>query len=141
MRVVCLPLLLGAVIATGACGTPPAPPPAATALPEAVAAPGPAASFVNRVWRAVAANGQPRDELYVFLSGGTLVITSSTGTPMVGRWAHVGERITMVEAGVEHTADILALTTDQFRIRSYNPGEPLELLFVPADREPRHMPR
>jgi len=139
MRLVCLPLLLGAAI-TAACGTPPAPPVAADP-PEAIVAPGPAVSFVNRVWRAVAANGAPRDELYVFLSGGTLVITSLTGTPMVGRWAHVGERITMVEDGVEHTADILALTADEFRIRSYNPGEPLELHFVPADGAGRPISR
>jgi hypothetical protein len=135
MRVVCLPLLVGAVLTTLACGTPSAPPVAAT--PPAVAPSAPPVSFVNRVWRAVAANGAPRDELYVFLSGGTLVITSSTGTPMVGRWAHVGERVTMVEEGVEHTADILTLTADEFRIRSYNPGEPVELHFVPADGEPR----
>ena len=136
MRVVCLPLLVGAVLITLACGAPPAAPPAAAA-PPVVAPPAPPVTFVNRVWRAVAANGAPRDELYVFLSGGTLVITSSTGTPMVGRWAHVGERVTMVEDGVEHTADILTLTADEFRIRSYNPGEPLELHFVPADGPPR----
>ena len=135
MRFVSLPLLLGAALVTVACGTPPAP--AAVAPPAVVAPPTPPATFVNRVWRAVEANGAPRDDLYVFLSGGTLVITSSTGTPMVGRWAHVGERVTMVEAGVEHTADILTLTADEFRIRSYNPGEPVELRFVAADREPR----
>lgn len=134
MRFVCLPLLLGAALVTTACGTPSAPPPAVAAPPATVAPPLPKVSFKNRVWRAVEANGAPRDELYVFLSGGTLVITSLTGTPMVGRWAHVGERLTMVESGIEHTADILALTADEFRIRSYNPGEPVELRFVPADR-------
>jgi len=131
MRVVCLPLLVGAALVTLACGTPPVLTPA-TPDPEPVTAPVPPVSFVNRVWRAVEANGAPRDDLYVFLSGGTLVITSATGTPMVGRWAHVGERITMVEDGVEHTADVLALSATEFRIRSYNPGEPVELRFVPA---------
>jgi hypothetical protein len=137
MRFVSLPLLLGAALVALACGTPQAPTPAAVAPPAVVTPPAPPTSFVNRVWRAVTANGAPRDELYVFLSGGTLVITSSTGTPMVGRWAHVGERVTMVEEGVEHTADILTLTADEFRIRSYNPGEPVELHFVPADAAPR----
>ena len=135
MRVVCLPLLAGAALFTLACGSPAAPPP--VAAEPAGATPLPPATFVNRVWRAFEANGQPRDALYVFLSGGTLVITSPTGTPMVGRWAHVGERVTMVEDGVEHTADILTLANDEFRIRSYNPGEPVELRFVPAQGEPR----
>ncbi len=135
MRVVSLPLLAGAALLALACGSPAAPP--VETAPPVASPPAPPATFVNRVWRAVAANGVPRDELYVFLSGGTLVVTSSTGTPMVGRWAHVGERVTMVEAGVEHTADILTLTADEFRIRSYNPGEPVELHFVPADAPAR----
>ncbi len=135
MRIACLPFVLVLAGVLAGCGTPAPPPPAATE--PAATIPAPPATFVNRVWRAVEANGEPRDALYVFLSGGTLVITSPTGTPMVGRWAHVGERVTMVEEGVEHTADILTLTAEEFRIRSYNPGEPVELRFVPAEGERR----
>ena len=54
---------------------------------------------------------------------------------MVGRWAHAGPGLTMVEDGLEYTTDILSLTGDQFHIRSHNPGVPVEIRLVPADRD------
>lgn len=132
MRMPLWPVLAGVAVATLACGTPPAPAPAATPAPVVTPAPVARVSFVNRVWRVA---GADNDQLYVFLSGGTLVITSATGTPMVGRWAHAGPGLTMVEDGFEYTTNILSLTGDEFRIRSHNPGQAVEIRLVPADRD------
>ena len=135
MRILLWPVFAGIAAVTLACGTPSPPAPVPTAAPAAAAAPVARVTFVNRVWRVVDAQGTATEQLYVFLAGGTLVITSSTGTPLVGRWAHAGPGLTMVEEGQEYTTDILSLTADEFRIRSHNPGVPLEIRLVPADRD------
>lgn len=135
MRILVWPVLAVVAVATLACGTPPAPAPAATSPPVVTPAPVARVSFVNRVWRVAGVDGVATDQLYVFLSGGTLVITSATGTPMLGRWAHAGPGLTMVEEGREYTTDILSLTGDEFRLRSHNPGQPVEIRLVPADRD------
>ena len=76
-------------------------------------------------------------QLYVFLSEGTLVIASAGGTPAFGRWSRTGEGLTMVEEGRSYPTDIVSLTADEFRIRSHNPGQPVDIRLVPADRDPQ----
>jgi hypothetical protein len=38
----------------------------------------------------------------------------------------------MVEEGIEYNVDILGIASDEFRIRSLNPGGTLDIRFVPA---------
>ena len=70
--------------------------------------------------------------LYVFLSEGTLVITSPNSRPMLGKWTHDGKLFTMVEEGIPYKIDIRTLTADEFKIVSHNPGGALEITLVPA---------
>ena len=39
---------------------------------------------------------------------------------------------TMAEEGVPYKVDVLKLSKDEFRIRSNNPGEPVEITLVPT---------
>ncbi|MBA2351368.1 MAG: lipocalin family protein [Pseudomonadota bacterium] len=93
---------------------------------------GGAVSFVNRVWQVENSSGVAPGTLYVFLSEGTLLITSANSTPLLGTWKYEGGELTMVEEGRPYKTDILQLSADEFRIRSNNPGEPVEVRLVPA---------
>jgi hypothetical protein len=95
-------------------------------------APRAAPSFVNKVWSVEASNAVAKGQLYVFLSEGTLVIASSSGTPALGSWKREGDSFTMLEEGIRYPVEILELTHDRFRIRMKNPGEPVELTLVSA---------
>jgi hypothetical protein len=79
-----------------------------------------------------ASNGVARGQLYVFLSEGTLVIASSSGTPALGSWKQEGGLFRMVEEGIAYPVEILELTQDRFRIRMKNPGEPVEMTLANA---------
>jgi hypothetical protein len=91
-----------------------------------------AVSFVNKVWRVSNSSGVAPGTLYVFLSEGTLVITSPNSKPALGTWKYEGGALTMVEEGILYKVDILNLSEDKFRIRSNNPGDPVEITLVPA---------
>ena len=90
------------------------------------------ATFVNRVWRVADSTAVAPGQLYVFLSEGTLVMTSPSSTPSLGTWRRAGNGFTMVEEGRPYRVDILALTDQEFRIRSHNPGQPVDIRLVPA---------
>lgn len=108
--------------------TPEGPPP--TAEPAAPAAAPVAAPdvFVDVVWRVAESPQVQQGQLYVFLSTGALVIASANGTPMIGSWtAENGRLATMTEEGVTYPIEVLALDANQFRIRSLNPGQPVEI--------------
>jgi hypothetical protein len=94
---------------------------------------GQAATFVNRVWSVAESKQVARGELRVFLSEGTLVMASTHGTPALGTWRAREGGLTITEEGLEYQVDILELTEDAFRIRVHSPGEPVEILFRPAD--------
>jgi hypothetical protein len=94
----------------------------------------PAPSFVNKVWRVESSNTVNPGQIYAFLSEGTLVITSPTGTPVLGTWKQEAEAFTMAEEGTAYSVEILELTEDRFRIRMKNPGEPVEMTLVLAAR-------
>jgi len=79
-----------------------------------------AVSFVNTVWRVSNSSSVAPGTLYVFLSEGTLVITSPNNKPALGWWKYEGGALTMVEEGISYKVDILKLGKDEFRIRSNN---------------------
>jgi len=99
---------------------------------EAVASP----SFVNKVWRVSESSAVAPGTLYVFLSEGTLLITSDHSKPALGTWTQDGGGLTMVEESIAYTVDILNLSAGEFRIRSHNPGGAVEIRMVPAAAVP-----
>ena len=56
-----------------------------------------AVGFVNKVWRVSKSSSVAPGTLYVFLSEGTLVITSPNSKPALGRWNYKNGAFTMVE--------------------------------------------
>jgi hypothetical protein len=109
--------------------------PPAAAEPAPIGAPEPAraaATFINKVWAVDDSPTVARGQLYVFLSEGTLVIASGTGTPSLGKWKQENGLLTMTEEGIAYPTDILELTADRFRVRSHNPGEAVEIGMVLA---------
>lgn len=90
-------------------------------------------SFIDTVWRVSDSPGVARGTLYVFLSDGTLVITSRNSKPMLGTWKGIGYSLTMVEDGIEYPTEVMSLTKDEFKIASKNPGGRLEITMVRAD--------
>ncbi|MGI8922625.1 MAG: hypothetical protein ACR2HJ_01065 [Fimbriimonadales bacterium] len=67
------------------------------------------------------------------MSDGSLVITSPNGKPALGTWKYDGVVFTMVEESAAYKVDILDISSAEFRIRSNNPGEPVEILLTPAE--------
>lgn len=120
------------VVVLAACSAP-APAPAPGATRPADATPAPAPTFVNRVWRVDHSSTVAAGTLYVFLSDGTLVITSPGNKPLLGSWSRSGTGLVMVEDSVSYQVDVLHLTASSFVIRSHNPGEPVDIALVPAD--------
>lgn len=90
-------------------------------------------SFIDKVWRVSESPAVARGTIYVFLSDGTLLITSRNSKPMLGTWKSIGHSLTMVEEGIEYPTDVLSLTRDEFKIASKNPGGTLEITMVRAD--------
>lgn len=131
MKPVACMLLLSAILLMSACSREPAP--AVVAADARGSAP---AGFVNKVWSVRTSTSVAPGTLYVFLADGTLLITSSTGTPGLGKWTHIGGVFTMIEEGIPYRVDILSLNRDELRIRSNNPGEPVEMTLVPAETPP-----
>jgi hypothetical protein len=119
-------------IALGGCAPQPAgeTPPANTAVTPAAAP-----TFVNRVWQVEKSPQIAPGALYTFYSDGVLVITSAGNTPLVGAWARSDSGLTMTEDGITYPVDVVELTAERFQIRIRNPGEPVEIDFVPAKGE------
>lgn len=124
--------------------TPAAAPPAAESpAPPAPAlqAPPPPVSFINKVWSVGDSNAVAPGQLYVFLSEGTLVIASATGTPSFGQWKEEGGELTMIEEGRPALVDVLNLTATEFKLRIHGPGEPVDMTLVPAPAAPPAVPK
>ena len=94
------------------------------------------ASFVNKAWQVSRSSSVTPGTLYVFLSEGTLLITSPNNKPILGTWKYENGELFMVEEGLPYKTDVLQLDADQFSIRSHNPGEPAEITLVPAEAGP-----
>lgn len=90
--------------------------------------------FVNKVWQIKTSNSIEPGMLYVFLSDGTLVMASPSSQPSLGRWTRTEKGLNLIEEGITYPTEILGLTRDEFRIRSLNPGDPVELQLAPAAR-------
>lgn len=121
-------LAAAALLAVGGCAGP-APEPAAEAPAATVLPP----RIENRVWARVDSAGAPTGELYAFLGQGTLVIASTTGTPLLGSWTRDGDGLRLVEEGTGYDTEILRLDHGELLLRSHHPGGTLELRLVPAD--------
>ncbi len=110
---------------------------ASVAPADSTAAPTAAAharvTFVNRVWAVVQSPTVAIGQLYVFLSDGTLVVTSLHGTPSLGRWSYEHGKLTMTEQGIAYAVEIGELTSDRFRITLRSPGEPVTMTLGPAE--------
>ena len=133
-----LALLAVSVLAVVACDQSDEPKsvPTPAAAPAPIAAEAPAEtrpSFVNTVWAVAESKQVAPGELRVFLSDGTLVMASRHAKPAFGSWRYEGGRLTIIEEGREYPADILELNERSFRIRMLSPGEPVEILFAPAE--------
>ena len=103
--------------------------------PTQAAATPPPASFVNKVWRVESSSsGSETGVLYVFLSDGTLLISSPHGTPSLGKWKQDAGGLTMIEEGLSYKVNVLKLSADEFRIMINNPGSAVEIGFAPADK-------
>ena len=89
-------------------------------------------AFVNRVWKVSRSAGVERGQLYTFLGDGTLLIASSHGTPMLGRWSYRRDTLTLIEEGIAHPATVLRLQADTFSIRIHGPKAPLDITFTPG---------
>jgi hypothetical protein len=105
-----------------------APPQPAPAPPKAAVAP----AFVNKAWRVVAPSDIPAGAIYVFLSDNTLLISSATGTPALGRWTMSGPEIVMIEEGMSYRTEILQSTSERLVLRQHNRGGTINLVFAPA---------
>jgi hypothetical protein len=92
--------------------------------------------FINKVWEVSQSTGVAPGMLYVFLSDGTLVMASANSKPALGAWTYQGGALTMIEESREYKVDILALSQDEFRIRSNNPAGSIEITLVPAKSAP-----
>lgn len=120
--------IVAALVAVVACSKPDVP----------KVSPGPAQSkisFVNTVWAVAQSKQVELGSLRVFLSDGTLVMTSPNAQPAFGSWHQNGDRLTITEEGLDYDVDVLELTHDAFRIRMHNPGVPVEILFKLATAE------
>ena len=110
-------------------------PPAAESTTSAAPAPAKAeASFVNKVWVVTESRQVAPGEFRVFLSDGTLVMTSPHAKPAFGTWNYDDGSLTITEEGRDYPTDILELNESTFRIRMHGPGEPVEILFAPAEQ-------
>ncbi|HEY0506346.1 MAG TPA: hypothetical protein VGD42_22920 [Lysobacter sp.] len=156
-------LVLAAASALAACqpGTPAQAPPAAdtpqvtadtsaeparsTDVPSAdEASPMPASSgtpaFADKVWKVKQSSAVAPGTTYTFLTGGTLVIASPGSTPLRGGWTFDDGALTMIEEGQTYPTDVVRLDEGEFHIRSHNPGEPVEIILVPAPDQPLPRP-
>lgn len=95
-----------------------------------------AAALTDKVWRVCTSTAVEPGTTYVFLANGTLVIDGPHGTPLYGRWAQQEGALHLTEEGIRYRTEILELGDGQLRLRSHNPGEPVDITLVAAPGEP-----
>jgi hypothetical protein len=135
--------LLAATISLGdltACSSPPASDEAASRPTNVqVAVPAgdesPTARLVNTVWKVTAPAGRARGSFYIFLSDGTLVMTSCVETYRLATWrSDAAGRIAIAEdEAVKYEAEILEIQDRQARLRLDLRNERIELTLHAAD--------
>lgn len=131
-------------VASAPAGAPASDPVAATAtVPGPGSAPVPASAparapvadvrLDDTLWSVTASSAVADGTLYAFLADGTLVIGSPGGLPAAGTWKRgPGGGLTMVEASRPYAVDIVEATPHRLRLRSHNPGTPVEITLAPA---------
>lgn len=131
---------LAAGLVLAACSKPAPPTTPASDMPSAVPAAGsgesaahqPVPDFANRIWKVAKGSAGDPGTFYVFLSDGSMLITSPHGTPALGSWHYSGEVLTLVEEGLPHQATVLQATPDTLAIRIAGAGQPVAMTFVPG---------
>jgi ketosteroid isomerase-like protein len=93
----------------------------------------PSADFINKAWRVKSSSSGSPGSLYMFLADGTLVMAGPNSVPAIGTWKRDGAGLMMIEDSIQYRVEILGLSPGEFRIRSHNPGEPVDILLVPAN--------
>jgi hypothetical protein len=88
--------------------------------------------FANRVWKVRRSTSVAPGTLYTFLSEGTLIIASPNNKPSLGSWLNKGDDLVLMDEGQSYRAEVLKLSAAEFRIKMFNPGEPVEITFVPG---------
>lgn len=149
-------LLLAAALALPACDAPePAAPVSPPPEPGAVASGGkpstdaaidaaavdndaaaPPAALAGQVWRVQESTAVEPGTTYAFLEGGTLVIDAPQGTPLYGQWEHRDGALNLTEEGVSYRTEVVEASDRRLHLRSHNPGEPVEIVLVPAPDVP-----
>lgn len=130
-----LALLLATLLAASCSRTeapqPAKPPPAAAVDLRALGA---------HPWRVTASETVAPGSLYVFLPEGILLV-GTPGSPMArGSWRGEGGRLVMVEESRPYPVDVLELQARQLRLRSQNPGAPVEMTLAPVDSAAQPVP-
>ena len=92
-----------------------------------------AGPLVNTVWRVTSGNRAP-GTLFIFLSNGTLMMTSCVEVYRLATWrAETTDRLTIVEdVTVQYTADIQALSEDSLSLRLNLRSEQVDLTLEAA---------
>ncbi len=113
-------LLLGVV----ACSPAPSAPPAAAPPP----------TFTNRVWRITSPPDRALGSFYIFLSDGTLVMTSCVETYRLATWRlDTPGRLTIVEDTItSYPADIRRADAQRLELRLHLKSEVVDLGLEPA---------
>jgi hypothetical protein len=127
-------LLLTAALLIAACSRPNSPlaAPGGVMADTAKAAAAAAAvpDFANRIWKVADGSAGDPGTYYVFLSDGSMLVTSPHGKPAIGSWHLSGEMLTLTEEGLPHPAAVFRQTADTFGIRIAGPGAPVQITFV-----------
>lgn len=92
----------------------------------------PAATLVNKVWVVAESPQVAIGSMRVFLSDGVLVMAGPGGTPAFGSWRYQDGKLTIIEDGQAYATEILELSPNSLHIRMHNPGQPVDMHFVPA---------
>jgi hypothetical protein len=87
-------------------------------------------AFAGKTWRVTESTAVAPGTKYEFRSDGTLVVSSPNSTPLEGRWKWAEGNLTLTEEGIDYPTDILGLDETTFRIRSHNPGTPVDITLV-----------
>jgi hypothetical protein len=113
-----------ALLAVVACNPAPTDPPPAA----------PAPAFTNRVWRITSPVGRAPGSFYVFLSDGTLVMTSCVETYRLATWRmDRPDRLTIVEDTItSYPADIRRADDQRLELRLHLKTEEVDLGLEPA---------
>lgn len=87
--------------------------------------------FINRVWQVSDSQAVAEGTLYVFLSEGTLVITSANSTPAIGSWEKTSTGLRVTEGGITYVVDTES-THDHLLLTYHSPAGETGIMLTPA---------